>query len=360
MIAALSGIRAIAITLVLLRHGIDGAIEKFDINNDSFLSIFMTNGWSGVDLFFVLSGFLIGYHLCNRWPKDPLLYNRFIKLYLYRRCIRILPVYYAAIGLAVLASTSIYTITSNNIIYDLAIHIVFLQDYLGAKFIVALWSLGSEIKFYILAPFLLYVLLKIKSKPLIYIFLATVVLVLNSQYNALSDDYEFYSYSHFFWEYRAPFHFAFLGLLTGLVLAVLHVRGNTPLWIKKKGNIIFIFSLSLLIFLLSNQSYASDGANWIFVIFVIALSTILYAQLMIGAIYSTNVVNAVLSSKICHFISSISYPLYAIHMLVIPFSLKVSNTVVEFSICYILLSLFGAYILHLCIEKPFMRLKKYF
>ena len=57
-IPALDGLRGIAILLVLLRHGVFGLQTSSPI-----LQKFLVLGqltWSGVDLFFVLSGFLIG------------------------------------------------------------------------------------------------------------------------------------------------------------------------------------------------------------------------------------------------------------------------------------------------------------
>ncbi|KPZ73200.1 O-acetyltransferase OatA [Shewanella sp. P1-14-1] len=360
MIESLSGIRALAILLVIFRHGVKGALEKFNINIDSPFVIFMINGWSGVDLFFVLSGFLIGYHLQNRWPNEPSKFESFIRSYIYKRCVRILPIYYASIAVVLLLPTSIYSIHSHNVTYDLAIHSVFLQDYLGSNFIVSLWSLASEIKFYILAPLILYFFLKVNSKILLIITFTVISLILYSQYIALSEELSFISYSHFFWKYRAPFHYAFLGLFIGMILAIFYAKDGIPLWIKNKGNIVVLFSLALLTFILSSQSYASDNANWILTIFIIAISIALYSLLILGAIYSKSLINKILSSKISHFISKISYPLYAIHMVVIPCSLQLSNSILQFVVIYILSSVLSAYILHICIENPFMKLKRNF
>ena len=57
-IPALDGLRGVAILLVLLWHGV------FQIQTDSKVGTRLLSlgslSWSGVDLFFVLSGFLIG------------------------------------------------------------------------------------------------------------------------------------------------------------------------------------------------------------------------------------------------------------------------------------------------------------
>ena len=63
--------RGIAILLVLIRHAIHPIYEQhgklFEIGNWD-VAIPLLNGWMGVDLFFVLSGFLITHHLLHRWP----------------------------------------------------------------------------------------------------------------------------------------------------------------------------------------------------------------------------------------------------------------------------------------------------
>ena len=69
-IKGLDGLRGIAILLVLGRH----AIRPFYSPADPVLplgswdaAIPFINGWIGVDLFFVLSGFLISHHVIRRW-----------------------------------------------------------------------------------------------------------------------------------------------------------------------------------------------------------------------------------------------------------------------------------------------------
>src|SRR5437773_11061572 len=76
---SLDGLRGVAIILVLLHHNFDF------IPNFSY-------GWIGVDLFFVLSGFLITEILIATREEK----NYLPKFYL-RRALRIFPLYYLAI-----------------------------------------------------------------------------------------------------------------------------------------------------------------------------------------------------------------------------------------------------------------------
>jgi len=86
-IAALDGVRGIAILTVLLSHFL--MREYFAVERTFFI---VQNGWMGVDLFFVLSGFLItGILLDSR--SSPNYFSRFFK----RRFLRIFPLYYSVV-----------------------------------------------------------------------------------------------------------------------------------------------------------------------------------------------------------------------------------------------------------------------
>ncbi len=91
---------------------------------------FMANGWVGVDLFFVLSGFLISFHIMKLgkrisgpWPW---------RSYLAKRVLRIVPAYYATLFLVVLGAFPLYQFSQEFIGFRVGYHLLFLQDYLPA------------------------------------------------------------------------------------------------------------------------------------------------------------------------------------------------------------------------------------
>ena len=99
-IAALDGLRAAAILLVLARH----AITPFRDSGQMFFPVLgwdaatlLVNGWIGVDLFFVLSGFLIARGLIRRFDESG---GFSLRRYFARRALRILPAYYAILFIA--------------------------------------------------------------------------------------------------------------------------------------------------------------------------------------------------------------------------------------------------------------------
>ncbi len=88
-IVELDGLRGIAIAAVILFH-----LVLFAPTASPVLNRILLFGWSGVDLFFVLSGFLIGGILIDH--RDSL--NYFTTFYA-RRFFRIVPIYFSIVGL---------------------------------------------------------------------------------------------------------------------------------------------------------------------------------------------------------------------------------------------------------------------
>jgi peptidoglycan/LPS O-acetylase OafA/YrhL len=87
-IPALDGLRGIAILLVLMEH----TIFQMQTKSQVFSNVLALGklSWSGVDLFFVLSGFLIGGILLDA-RESP----RYFQTFYIRRAYRILPLYAA-------------------------------------------------------------------------------------------------------------------------------------------------------------------------------------------------------------------------------------------------------------------------
>lgn len=87
-IVQLDGLRGIAIGLVLLFH-----LNLLAPTGIRAVSTALLFGWSGVDLFFILSGFLIGGILIDNRDSE----NYFVAFYA-RRFFRIIPIYYLIVA----------------------------------------------------------------------------------------------------------------------------------------------------------------------------------------------------------------------------------------------------------------------
>jgi peptidoglycan/LPS O-acetylase OafA/YrhL len=151
-VPALDGLRGIAILLVFAHH-----YGSIGINSPHFparaLAALCTFGWSGVDLFFVLSGFLITGILYDT-RSDPGYYKKFYA----RRALRIFPVYYL-FALIMFLANSRWTWAHLTFLFYVGYPAVLISQSLGASVlrlhIFHLWSLAVEEQFYGIWPWLL-------------------------------------------------------------------------------------------------------------------------------------------------------------------------------------------------------------
>ncbi len=122
--------------------------------------------WSGVDLFFVLSGFLIGGILLDRRDSP-----NYFKVFYLRRTLRIFPLYYAVIVLSIVCSATPWLrdgpagtfLCENN--HSHWWYVVFQQNHVElftgeravpAAFLGPMWSLAIEEHFYLALPFIVH------------------------------------------------------------------------------------------------------------------------------------------------------------------------------------------------------------
>lgn len=159
-IPALDGLRGVAILLVLLRHSVAGAESSSKLWTLILHALRLT--WSGVDLFFVLSGFLIGGILLDA-RHSP----RYFRTFYIRRAFRILPLYYVFIGLyfarhlsshllpGVLGDTSPLPIPFLSFVTFTHNFWMASFGWFGAWGIAPTWSLAVEEQFYLSVPFLI-------------------------------------------------------------------------------------------------------------------------------------------------------------------------------------------------------------
>jgi peptidoglycan/LPS O-acetylase OafA/YrhL len=164
-ISQLDGVRGIAILLVLVWHYFNCQIVYQPKSFLSYCRDATSLTWSGVDLFFVLSGFLIGGILLDQRNTS----NYFRVFYLRRVC-RILPLYFLVLAVFVaLSATSIATSPSFQWLFHdpcpLWSYATFTQNIcMGARggwgpfWLNITWSLAVEEQFYLFVPLLIYFL----------------------------------------------------------------------------------------------------------------------------------------------------------------------------------------------------------
>lgn len=144
-------IRAVAIILVLIYHTTD-----FLNGVSRFWSEVFEVGSLGVDVFFVLSGFLIGRLY---WQEQALFGSVRIPRFMARRLLRTVPPYLAALAISWLG---VYLYRGEP--FDLG-YLLFLQNYYERlPYFIVSWSLCVEEHFYVVLPLLLMAVSKLSLR----------------------------------------------------------------------------------------------------------------------------------------------------------------------------------------------------
>ncbi len=153
-IPVLDGIRGLAILIVIFYHARNAMRPQGAI--DEAWSALFSGGWCGVDLFFVLSGFLITGILVD--SRDD---ARCVPRFFARRVLRIFPLYYLYLFamLVVLPAAGLAPVRLQLLeAYDPWVFCLYLQNMLipiyGQPGIMGVtWSLAVEEQFYLVWPF---------------------------------------------------------------------------------------------------------------------------------------------------------------------------------------------------------------
>ena len=164
-IPQLDGVRGVAVLMVIVWHYFVCRVDAAPGSVAYYARHALSLTWSGVDLFFVLSGFLIAGILLDQ-RRAP---NYFRVFYLRRTC-RIFPLYFLILGLFVcLAATPLFTSPSYQWLFHDPLppwtYATFTQNFFmgvhggfGAHWLGATWSLAVEEQFYLVVPLLIYFL----------------------------------------------------------------------------------------------------------------------------------------------------------------------------------------------------------
>ena len=359
-IPELDGLRAIAVLLVLARH-IFWPMQQRDPDllvafGYDFATPFV-NGWVGVDLFFVLSGFLISRHLLSRSRQ-----GRTINMgqYLGARALRILPAYFAVLGLVLIGAFPFYAPEIS--LRSVLIHLLIVQDYLGSDIVVAFWSLGVEEKFYLCAPFIVLVAARLKGMVRYGLLAALVLLPMILRTATLANGADIGSYPALFQNFRSPFHLTFDGLAIGTLVAFLQaddvIRG---LGAGTRRAILTIALVTLACLMFCTQMMAKiDAFDATAQPLLIALG---FGGVLVGVL-DREAAPGWLGARPLFVIAILSYTLYLVHMPLIPLATVVSITIggalqpAVFGTAVLVLSFIAALVIHFGVEKPFLILKE--
>ena len=167
---SLDMLRGLAAVLVLLRHA-PGLVRSSNLFSTPVLervaACVAQTGWIGVDLFFVLSGFLISGLLFKESDRNQKLN---LPRFWLRRGLKIWPSYFVAYGLMVVASAALDAWSTGRVplwhIPGIIPNVLFVQNYCeaGVRWPHS-WSLAVEEHFYLFLPIVLMLLARGNRLP---------------------------------------------------------------------------------------------------------------------------------------------------------------------------------------------------
>ena len=348
---ALDGLRGVAILLVVFLH-------NFDFMNYFFF------GWLGVDLFFVLSGFLITDILLNTVNDKNFLRNFYM-----RRVLRIFPLFYLTLIICLLILPSIKSLSLDFHYYTENQFWLwtYLQNWLyafkepqGDKILLHTWSLAVEEQFYLVWPAT--ILLIRKPKILLIISITVLLAVGFTRYAIWTFKIEDLAYASLYTFTRID------GICIGCMLALI-MRINADFLKKYTVAIVLLMALINFGFYFLNNRNA-DTLPYLALVgyttFAILFGILVY-EAVIG---ESKIIQLIFNNRILKFFGKISYGLYVYHwpvyVLLFPFfkHFIIINTNIAYrmaelgsGIIVTAISVIVSVISYRYFEKPFLKLK---
>jgi len=333
----IDGIRAIAVLAVVIFHAWPSSLP---------------GGFTGVDIFFVISGYLITGHLMSKPNFD----RKDLVNFWVRRIRRIFPALIFMLSVTFLVGWALYLpedfmnlgfgvfaggISAANLVF-LAVSEGYFDSSEQIQPMLHLWSLGIEEQFYFLLPILI-LLIKPKNQNQIWIVLAIFAatsLMLSVYFSDLNPTFAFYSPLTRFWE---------LLIGAGLFWFTTRKIREEP---KSTKAIVGVLGVGLIFsgFFLIDDTSTFPGA--------MALIPTLGAAALIYAGDNFKPLSLPLKSRLLVFVGNISYSLYLWHWVFLTFPENLAGRPLSFveKILAILAAITLATISTFLVEKPF-RLK---
>ena len=336
----IDGLRGVAVLGVLFYHS--------EIVFQS--SRIFPGGFLGVDLFFVISGYLITSLILKEYQLNK---SFSFKSFYKRRIKRLLP---ALLVVIIISSVFSYyyllPIQFEEFIKSVLSSIFFFSNFFfhfsgqayGAEVLSKVpllhtWSLSVEEQFYLLYPiFLLSILILFKKKiKLILIFTIFLSLFFATTMNLNHQSFNFYMLPSRVWE-------LLFGGLLGLNINQLSIGKK-----KKTKEILGIFGFFII--LLSFSFFKNTGDHPTYM----TLLPVIGAYLIIQDTNKNNLINKLLSYKIIVFFGLISYSLYLWHHPIFSFSkiIGIGEKTILIKLFLIIFSIALAYLTYRFIEQPF-------
>ena len=337
----IDGLRALAVIGVIFYH-----------------SEFLPGGFLGVDIFFVISGYLITSIIYKEYLKE----KKFSFTNFYQKRIRrLLPALFFVILISSIFAYNfllpsffkeyVYSIISS-FFFSSNIYFHYEGQSYGANILsikpfLHTWSLAIEEQFYLIFPLFFIIIAKFyfKNISLIIIFVALISIIFSISIGGSHPSFNFYMLPSRAWE-----------LLAGSILAILHAKKKR---IHQKDSISWkLFSKAGFILIIYSFIFFK-GAGSLPIYY--SAFPVIGCCLIIHYNNKNDLVIRFLSSRLMVGIGLISYSLYLWHHPILSFDkiLNISNENILIKTCLVILSMVLAVLTYFFVEKPFRKKEFY-
>ncbi|OGT63252.1 MAG: hypothetical protein A3E85_06070 [Gammaproteobacteria bacterium RIFCSPHIGHO2_12_FULL_45_12] len=363
----LDKLRAFAVVMTIVVHAVrvffPWSFHPDYVHGSSVMNIW-ANSWTGVDLFFVISGFIISKMIVEKIDElknSPQGLAYFVKNFFLRRIYRIYPVAWIVFMFVLICAaffnqsgqfgTFQNTIEAGISIFTYTFNYYFAYGSYKALTLSPYWSLAVEEQFYLIFP--LFLIFTTSNRQRVLILLAAILMIT------------------FFIRPFSKFESLFLtqsrcdGLLYGCLVYYLSIQAWFKQLFSRVENNVFSSTLTLLLVLVLSSVTALGFSNNI----VIPLACLVASVLVGLSAMEKNVISVYTTlNPISDYLGSRSYSLYIIHFPMMTctqeimyrasqyYHFKISS---DLTVAYILLAsmltILGAEILYRYVEVPFIK-----
>lgn len=335
---AIDCFRALSIILVTLFHlGATFGGPGMDKGGFGLGNIF-GNGWVGVGMFFVISGFCMGASTERKFADG--FSGRVYARYVMNRFLRIAPSYYVSIAFWYFIITQYDVVVKPVAPFDILTHLLFIHNFFQQTMYSisgVYWTLAAEMQFYILLPFIFALLSSIPGKALtLLLSLVMAVAVSVSSDNTILT-------------FGLP---AYLCLFVAGVLSYMH-RGAIYSMLSSYG-MVWLIAIGMVIMLFSKFGVYDNKARLYEIIFSCLFSLVL-------AYFSVKESKGADDNHVIRFFAFIGRCSFSIYLYnYIMRALPIENSGFINFVVLILSAFIVGIIAHIIIEKPSEKARKYF
>lgn len=366
---ALHGLRFLAVITVLQYH--ITTIFHFEsgiLLGPAWLSTSMTV-FFGMDLFFFLSGFLIGAILLRSIEVAK---TQNVGRFYLRRIFRTFPSYYIVLTFLAL-TTTLTPEQHHNLIYEYLYGTNYTSLRPGSVLMIWGWSLALEEQFYLTVPLFVFALNRLRSdrnRAILLVAIWASALVVRLWYHHTHhgiSDLDLYNKVYFRTKTR------FDPLVGGIMLAFIQHRWREPLgrWLSRPRNraLVALPTLTCFWVLMDPAMFGPQNMQIVHMFLWGTVTTMFYMGLVLLLLHGHGWIQDFLSAPIFRRVATLGYGVYLVHVPIVyhgivPVARRLYYARTPIILLWpaslaslVLLSLGVGYILHIFVEKPSLRLR---